>query len=266
MIFDKFEKSIENVWNDRSLIHNREICDIIEEVIDNLDKGRLRVASFVGDKWVLHDWVRKSILLYFMIKKNKTSIAGDMEFYDKIDIKKGYKEGGVRIVPPAVVRYGAFINSGAVIMPSYINIGSYIDSDSMIDIGACVGSCAQIGNSVHLSAGVVIGGVLEPIQNKPVIIEDKVFIGANSTIVEGITVGHGAVIGAGVCITGSTKIIEAESGKEIKGFIPPNTVVIPGSIEKNFGGNKYNVPCALIIGKKKKSTAEKVAINEILRD
>ncbi len=265
MISVDLEKNIENAWKDRTLVHNNEIKKSIECVIENLDKGILRVASHMNGCWKLNDWVRKAVLLYFSIKENKKMIAGDMEFYDKVKLKKAHEMTGIRVVPPAAIRYGAFINKGAVIMPSYINIGAYIDSRSMIDIGAAIGSCAQIGKYAHISAGAIIGGVLEPINTKPVIIEDRVFIGANTTIVEGITVCEGSVIGAGVCITGSTKIIDTESGEVLDKVIPPNSVVIPGTREKQINGEKYGIPCALVIGKKRANTEAKVAINEALR-
>lgn len=264
----ELQKNIEKAWNDRSLIHNDDkVRTSIEIIIEKLDKGEIRVATPIKEGWQLNDWIRKAILLYFGIKENKISKAGDLEFYDKIKVKTGYDKLGVRAVPPAVVRYGSFINKGVILMSSYVNIGAYIDNGSMIDIGACVGSCAQIGKNVHLSGGAILGGVLEPIQASPVIIEDDVFIGANSVIVEGVRIGKGVVIAANVSITGSTKIIDISKTekKEYKGFVPSNSVVIPGTIPKKFPGGEYNVSCALIIGQRKESTNAKVALNDLLR-
>ena len=264
----ELEKIIEKAWIDRKVIHtDAKIKSAIELIIEKLDKGELRTAEPTSNGWKLNDWIRKAISLYFVILKNKKIKSGDLEFYDKIKIKKDYDKLEVRAVPTAVVRYGSFINKGVILMPSYVNIGAYIDSGSMIDIGSCVGSCAQIGKNVHLSGGAILGGVLEPIQASPTIIEDNVFIGANSVIVEGVRIGKGAVIAANVSITGSTKIIDVSKnqGKEYKSFIPPNAVVIPGTIPKSFPGGEYNVSCALIIGERKESTNAKVALNDLLR-
>ncbi len=264
----ELQKIIEKAWDDKKIIHtDPNIKSAIKLIIEKLDKGELRIAEPTNDGWQLNDWIRKAVLLYFGILENKKIKSGDLEFYDKIKVKKDYDKLGVRAVPPATVRYGSFINKGVILMPSYVNIGAYIDSGSMIDIGSCVGSCAQIGKNVHLSGGAILGGVLEPIQASPVIIEDNVFIGANSVIVEGVRIGKGAVLGANVSITGSTKIIDVSKSesKEYKSFIPPNAVVIPGTIPKKFPGGEYNVSCALIIGQRKESTNAKVALNDLLR-
>ncbi|MCP3660672.1 MAG: 2,3,4,5-tetrahydropyridine-2,6-dicarboxylate N-succinyltransferase [Bacteroidetes bacterium] len=264
----ELQKIIEKAWNDKKIIHtDKNVKTSIEYIIEKLDQGELRIAEPNGKEWKLNDWIRKAVLLYFGILENKKIKSGELEFYDKIKLKSHYDKLEVRAVPNAIVRYGAFINKGVVLMPSYVNIGAYIDSGSMIDIGSCVGSCAQIGKNVHLSAGAILGGVLEPIQASPVIIEDDVFIGANSVIVEGVRIGKGAVLGANVSITGSTKIFDVSNKevKEYKSYIPPNSVVIPGTIPKKFPAGQYNVSCALIIGERKDSTNAKVALNNLLR-
>ena len=259
---------IEKVWNDRTLLKDADSINAIKEVVEKLDKGQLRVAEFSENQWIVNEWVKKAVLLYFPIMGMKTMEAGPMEFHDKIPLKNNFASQGVRIVPHAVARYGCYLAPGVVMMPSYVNIGAYVDSGTMVDTWATVGSCAQIGKNVHLSGGVGIGGVLEPIQAAPVIIEDDCFIGSRCIIVEGALVGRQAVLGANVVITGSTKIIDVSQSVpiEYKGFIPPRSVVIPGTIPKVFPAGTYNVPCALIIGQRKESTDLKTSLNEALRD
>ncbi len=259
---------IEACWSERSLISNPETRQAILSTIDNLDKGIIRVAEPVGNEWKVNEWVKKAVLLYFPIQNLETFEAGPLEFYDKIPLKHNYEALGVRVVPHAVARYGSYLAKGVVMMPSYVNIGAYVDSGTMVDTWATVGSCAQIGKGVHLSGGVGIGGVLEPVQAAPVIIEDGCFIGSRSIVVEGVRVCKEAVLGANVVITQSTKIIDVsgESPIEYKGIIPERSVVIPGSYEKNFPAGKYNVSCALIIGKRKESTDLKTSLNNVLRD
>ena len=233
-----------------------------------MDKGRLRVAEPSSDGWQVNDWVKKAVILYFPIQKMETLEAGPMEFHDKMKLKSNYAELGVRVVPHAVARYGAFLASGLIMMPSYINIGAYVDSGTMVDTWATVGSCAQIGKNVHISGGVGIGGVLEPIQAAPVIIEDDAFIGSRCIVVEGIRVEKEAVLGANVVLTASTKIIDITGEKPIEynGIIPSRSVVIPGTYPKEFPSGEYGVPCALIIGKRKESTDKKTSLNNALRD
>lgn len=256
---------IEKIWDDRSLLESN--SDSVRAVIEQLDKGLLRCAEPKGDgTWVVNEWVKKAVIEYFSICKMRTMMAGELEFFDKMELKHGYDELGVRVVPTAVARYGAYIARGVVMMPSYINIGAYVDSGTMVDTWATVGSCAQVGKRVHLSGGVGLGGVLEPIQAAPVIVEDDCFIGSRAIIVEGAHISTGAVIGAGVVITGSTKIIDTRNGMEYKGFVPPRSVVIPGSFEKEYPAGKFSVPCALILGERKASTDMKTSLNEALRE
>ena len=259
---------VEQAWENRTLLQETAVKKIIDEVIEQLDKGRLRVAEPDGDNWVVNDWVKKAVILYFPLRKMETVEVGMFEFHDKIPLKNDYAKQGVRVVPHALARYGAYLAKGVVMMPSYINIGAYVDSNTMVDTWATVGSCAQIGRNVHLSGGVGIGGVLEPVQAAPVIIEDNCFIGSRSIIVEGVRVGKEAVLGANVVITQSTKIIDVSGAvpKEYKGYVPPRSVVIPGSFSKQFPAGTYNVPCALIIGQRKKSTDTKTSLNDALRD
>jgi 2,3,4,5-tetrahydropyridine-2-carboxylate N-succinyltransferase len=259
---------IEAAWENRELLQNKETVEAIEEVIEDLDKGKLRVAECTGDGWTVNDWIKKAVILYFPTRKMEVLEAGPMEFYDKIKLKTGYEKLGIRVVPHAVARYGAYISAGVVMMPSYVNIGAYVDSGTMIDTWATVGSCAQIGKNVHLSGGVGIGGVLEPVQAAPVIIEDNAFIGSRCILVEGVHIGKEAVLGANVTLTASTKIIDvtANKAKTYKGYVPPSSVVIPGSIPKIFKAGTYNVPCALIIGQRKESTNKKTSLNSALRD
>lgn len=240
----------------------------IQQTLQLLDQGLIRVAEKKSDQWITHAWVKKAILLYFRLQTNSVFKAGDLEFFDKVPVKKWNDSLGVRVVPPAVARYGSFIEKGAILMPSYVNIGAYVGSGTMVDTWATVGSCAQIGKNVHLSGGVGIGGVLEPAQASPVIIEDNAFIGSRCIVVEGAFISEAAVLGAGVTITGSTKIIDVTGAEEkiYTGFVPKNSVVIPGTYNKNFKSGTYGVPCALIIGERKESTDLKTSLNNALRD
>lgn len=242
--------------------------EAVESVINQLDRGDLRVAEKVGDGWVINEWVKKAILLYFRSQKMEVLEAGDFKFFDKIPTKQWTGDEGVRVVPLAMVRKGAFVERSAVLMPSYVNIGAYVGAGTMVDTWATVGSCAQVGANVHISGGVGIGGVLEPLQATPVIIEDNVFLGSRSIVVEGVVVEKGAVIGAGVTLTASTRIVDVTGDEEVihKGRVPANSVVIPGTIPKEFSAGVYGVPCALIIGKRKESTDLKTSLNNVLRD
>lgn len=259
---------VEKAWIDRTLLNSSETVAAIEEVIDRLDKGTLRVAEPMGESWKVNEWVKKAVILYFPIRKMETLEAGPMEFHDKIPLKKNYKDLGVRVVPHAVARHGAYIAPGVIMMPSYVNIGAYVDSGTMVDTWATVGSCAQIGKDVHLSGGVGIGGVLEPVQASPVIIEDGCFIGSRCIVVEGVRVGREAVLGANVVLTASTRIIDVTGPEpvEYRGYVPPRSVVIPGSMPKEFSAGTYHVPCALIIGQRKPSTDLKTSLNDALRE
>lgn len=262
------KNQIEKAWEDRSLLNNADTVEAIKTVVEKLDKGELRVAEPNGDEWIVNEWVKKAVILYFPTQRMETIEVGPFEFHDKIALKKNYKELGVRVVPHAVARYGAFIESGVVMMPSYVNIGAYVETGTMVDTWATVGSCAQIGKNVHLSGGVGIGGVLEPIQAAPVIIEDDAFIGSRCIVVEGCRVGKEAVLGANVVLTGSTKIIDVTGDEpvEYKGYVPPRSVVIPGSYTKKFPAGDFQVPAALIIGKRKESTDKKTSLNDALRE
>jgi 2,3,4,5-tetrahydropyridine-2-carboxylate N-succinyltransferase len=255
-------------WEDRSLLKTSEVKKAIEETISLLDRGMLRVAEPVGSQWRVNEWVKKAVILYFPLMGMEVSEAGPLEFYDKIPLKKGYKELGVRVVPHAVARYGAYLAPGVVLMPSYVNIGARVEEGTMVDTWATVGSCAQIGKNVHLSGGVGIGGVLEPVQASPVIVEDGCFIGSRSIIVEGAHIGREAVIGANVVITGSTRVIDVTGTEPVtyRGFVPERSVVIPGSYHKEFPAGMYHVPCALIIGRRSPSTDLKTSLNQALRD
>ena len=263
----QWKEIINSAWQDRSLLDNDITQNTIHQIIEEVDKGRLRVAQQIDNSWQVNDWVKKAIILYFPIQKMETIEVGPLEFHDKMKLKSNYKELGVRVVPHAIARYGAFIASGVIMMPSYINIGSYVDSGTMVDTWATVGSCAQIGKNVHLSGGVGIGGVLEPIQAAPVIIEDNVFVGSRSIVVEGVKIEQEAVLGANVVLTASTKIIDVSgtSAVEHRGVIPSRSVVIPGSVKKDFPAGEFSVPCALIIGKRKESTDKKTSLNDALR-
>ena len=256
---------IEAAWDDRALLQEEETQEAIHSIIDQLDQGILRVAEPTDNGWQVNEWVKKAVVLYFPIQKMETVEAGSLEFHDKIPLKTGYKEKGVRVVPHAVARKGAYICSGTILMPSYVNIGAYVDEGTMVDTWATVGSCAQIGKNVHLSGGVGIGGVLEPLQAAPVIIEDNAFIGSRCIVVEGVHVETEAVLGANVVLTGSTKIIDVTGDEPIesKGRVPARSVVIPGSYTKTFAAGDYQVPCALIIGKRKESTNKKTSLNDL---
>ena len=264
----ELQKIIEHAWDNRDLLKQDSIQDSIREVIELLDKGTLRVAEPNGDDWQVNEWVKKAVVMYFPIQKMRTIEVGPFEFHDKMELKTNYAELGVRVVPHAVSRYGAYLASGVIMMPSYVNIGAYVDSGTMVDTWATVGSCAQIGKNVHLSGGVGIGGVLEPLQAAPVIIEDDAFIGSRCIVVEGVRVGKQAVLGAGVTLTKSTKIIDVTGNepKEYNGYVPERKVVIPGTYTKQFPAGDYQVPCALIIGERKASTDLKTSLNDALRD
>jgi 2,3,4,5-tetrahydropyridine-2-carboxylate N-succinyltransferase len=265
---EKLQKIIEDAWNNRDLLKNDKTQNAIREVVDLLDKGTLRVAEPIENGWQVNEWVKKAVVLYFPIQKMEIFEVGVFEYHDKIPLKRNYKEKGVRVVPHAVARHGAYLSSGTILMPSYVNIGAYVDEGTMVDTWATVGSCAQIGKNVHLSGGVGIGGVLEPLQAAPVIIEDGAFIGSRCIVVEGVRVEKEAVLGANVVLTMSTKIIDVTGEEPLitKGVIPARSVVIPGSYTKEFKAGKYNVPCALIIGKRKESTNKKTSLNDALRE
>lgn len=265
----KIQTLIEAAWEKREFLNNKATVDAIETVIELLNTGKLRTAEPIeNNEWKVNQWVKKAVVLYFPLKQMKTENVGIFEYYDKIPLKTDYAAQGVRVVPPAVARHGAYIASGVVLMPCYVNIGAYVDSGTMVDTWATVGSCAQIGKNVHLSGGVGIGGVLEPLQAAPVIIEDGAFLGSRSIVVEGCRVGKEAVLGANVVLTGSTKIIDVTSSekKTYTGYVPPRSVVIPGSYEKDYPAGKFSVPCALIIGQRKESTDLKTSLNDALRD
>ncbi len=261
-------QNIENAWEDRSLLTNEVTIESIRNVIDLLDAGTLRVAEPTKNGWQVNEWVKKAVVMYFPIQKMETLEAGIFEYHDKIPLKRDYANKGIRVVPNAVARHGAYISSGVILMPSYVNIGSYVDEGTMVDTWATVGSCAQIGKHVHLSGGVGIGGVLEPLQAAPVIIEDNAFIGSRCIVVEGVRVEKEAVLGANVVLTASTKIIDVtgDKPKEMKGVVPARSVVIPGSYTKKFPAGEYQVPCALIIGIRKESTNKKTSLNDALRE
>jgi len=259
---------IEAAWEDRSKLEEKITQDSIRAVIDQLDLGQLRVAEPTPNGWQVNEWVKKAVVLYFPIQKMETLHAGPMEFHDKMPLKKDYAAKGIRVVPHAVARQGAYISSGVILMPSYVNIGAYVDEGTMVDTWATVGSCAQIGKNVHLSGGVGIGGVLEPLQAAPVIIEDNTFVGSRCIVVEGVHVETEAVLGANVVLTASTKIIDVtgDTPIEYKGRVPARSVVIPGSYTKSFPSGDYQVPCALIIGQRKESTNKKTSLNDALRE
>ena len=266
---EELKAVIERAWEERSLLDGAETREAVRRVVELLDRGELRVAETAGDDaWVVNEWVKKAVILYFPIQKLRTIRAGELEWYDKIDLKHDYDKLGVRAVPHAMARYGAYIAPGAVLMPSYVNIGAYVDTGTMVDTWATVGSCAQIGKYVHLSGGVGIGGVLEPVQAAPVIVEDHCFIGSRAIIVEGARICREAVIGSNVVITGSTHIIDVTGSEpvEYRGYVPPRSVVISGTYSKRFPAGEYNVACALIIGKRKESTDKKTTLNDALRD
>ncbi|MEZ4970308.1 MAG: 2,3,4,5-tetrahydropyridine-2,6-dicarboxylate N-succinyltransferase [Flavobacteriaceae bacterium] len=265
---EELRKTIETAWENRDLLKENSTQTAIREVVDLLDNGKLRCAEPTTNGWQINEWVKKAVVLYFPIQKMETLEAGIFEYHDKMPLKKGYAEKGIRVVPNAVARHGSYISPGTILMPSYVNIGAYVDEGTMVDTWATVGSCAQIGKNVHLSGGVGIGGVLEPLQAAPVIIEDNAFIGSRCIVVEGVRVEKEAVLGANVVLTGSTKIIDVTGEKPVerKGLVPARSVVIPGSYTKKFPAGDYQVPCALIIGTRKESTNKKTSLNDALRE
>lgn len=262
------KETIEKAWENRELLKDQHTQDTIRAIIEELDKGRMRVAEPGSNGWIVNDWIKKAVILYFPIQQMETLHAGPMEFHDKMKLKSDYAGQGVRVVPHGIARYGSYLAKGVIMMPSYVNIGAYVDEGTMVDTWATVGSCAQIGKHVHLSGGVGIGGVLEPVQAAPVIIEDNCFIGSRCIVVEGVHVEHEAVLGANVVLTMSTKIIDVSGDAPIEyiGRVPAKSVVIPGSYTKKFSAGEYQVPCALIIGKRKESTDKKTSLNNALRD
>ncbi len=259
---------IENAWVDRSLLQDTSVQQIIRNVIEQLDQGEVRVAEKSNGQWLVHEWIKKAVILYFPIQKMETIEIGPFEFRDKIPLKKNLEAAGVRVVPHGLIRYGSFVAKNCIVMPGYVNIGAFVDEGTMVDTWATVGSCAQIGKNVHLSGGVGIGGVLEPVQASPVIIEDNCFIGSRCIVVEGVVVEEEAVLGANVVLTQSTKIIDVTNDQpiEYKGRVPARSVVIPGSYTKKFPAGDYQVPCALIIGTRKDSTDKKTSLNDALRE
>jgi 2,3,4,5-tetrahydropyridine-2-carboxylate N-succinyltransferase len=264
----ELKEIIEKAWENQEFLREKEVKIAIKTIIDELDRGIRRVAEPVEGKWIVNEWIKKAVILYFPIQKMKSIEVGPFEFHDKIKLKSGYEKLGVRVVPHAIARYGACLNQGVVMMPSYVNIGAYVDSGTMIDTWATVGSCAQIGKNVHLSGGVGIGGVLEPVQAAPVIVEDGAFIGSRCIIVEGVRIGREAVLGANVTLTASSKILDVTGDETVTytGYVPERSVVIPGAYTKKFNAGEYQVPCALIIGQRKASTDLKTSLNKALRD
>lgn len=264
---DERQHIIEQTWDDRSKLSEKLVVETINDIIEDIDKGKLRCAEPTENGWQVNEWIKKAVILYFPTRKMETIEVGALEFHDKIPLKRDYAKLGIRVVPHAIARYGAYVSKGVILMPSYVNIGAYVDEGTMIDTWATVGSCAQIGKNVHLSGGVGIGGVLEPVQASPVIIEDNAFIGSRCIVVEGIRIEKEAVLGANVVLTASTKIIDVsgDAPKEIKGYVPARSVVIPGTYPKKFPAGEYQVPCALIIGKRKESTDKKTSLNDALR-
>jgi len=262
------KKMIEDAWDNRNLLSESDYINAINTVIERLDKGEIRVAELIGTRWHTNDWIKKAVILYFPTRAMEEIKTGPFVFHDKMKLKTDYKETGVRVVPHAIARYGAYLAKGVIMMPSYVNIGAYVDEGTMVDTWATVGSCAQIGKHVHLSGGVGIGGVLEPVQASPVIIEDNCFLGSRAIVVEGVHVESEAVLGANVVLTASTKIIDVtgETPIEYKGRVPARSVVIPGSYTKKFPAGDFQVPCALIIGKRKESTDKKTSLNDALRE
>jgi 2,3,4,5-tetrahydropyridine-2-carboxylate N-succinyltransferase len=262
------KKLVEDAWVDRTLITFKEYSEAIETVIGRLDKGEIRVAELIGSRWHVNEWIKKAVILYFPIREMEEIKVGPFVFHDKMKLKTNYKQLGVRVVPHGIARYGAYLAKGVIMMPSYVNIGAYVDEGTMVDTWATVGSCAQIGKHCHLSGGVGIGGVLEPVQGAPVIIEDNCFLGSRAIVVEGVHLESEVVLGANVVLTASTKIIDVTQNPpvEYKSFVPARSVVIPGSYPKKFPGGEYHVPCALIIGKRKESTDKKTSLNDALRE
>ncbi len=270
-MYTELQRMTEQAWADRTLLQNADTQQAIRAVIEEVDKGCLRCAEPLDElqtEWRVNEWVKKAVIMYFPIQPMRKMEAGELEWFDKMELKHGYEELGVRVVPQAVARYGAYIASGAILMPSYVNIGAYVDTGTMVDTWATVGSCAQIGRNVHLSGGVGIGGVLEPVQAAPVIVEDNCFIGSRSIVVEGARICREAVLGSNTVITGSTHIIDVTGAEPVtyKGYVPPRSVVVPGSYRKQFPAGEYSVTCALIIGRRKESTDKKTSLNDALRD
>jgi 2,3,4,5-tetrahydropyridine-2-carboxylate N-succinyltransferase len=267
-MIQELKKLIEEAWEDRNLLNFKEYSNAVDQVVEHLDTGTLRTAEPVANRWHVNDWIKKAVILYFPLREMKEIEVGPFVFHDKMKLKTNYKALGVRVVPHAIARYGAYLAKGVIMMPSYVNIGAYVDEGTMVDTWATVGSCAQIGKNVHLSGGVGIGGVLEPVQAAPVIIEDNCFLGSRAIVVEGVHVESEAVLGANVVLTASTKIIDVSGSEpvEYKGIVPSRSVVIPGSYTKQFPAGEYQVPCALIIGKRKESTDKKTSLNNALRD
>lgn len=270
-MFSQHKQIVEQAWADRAMLADAAVKATIREVVEAVDKGQLRTAEPINaeaSEWQVNEWVKKAIIMYFPIQEMRTMRSGELEWYDKMELKHDYEKLGVRVVPHAVARYGAYIAPGAILMPSYVNIGAYVDTGTMVDTWATVGSCAQIGKHVHLSGGVGIGGVLEPVQAAPVIIEDNCFIGSRAIVVEGAHICREAVLGSNTVITGSTHIIDvtSEEPKEYRGYVPPRSVVVPGTYTKKFPAGEYGVSCALIIGHRKESTDKKTSLNDALRD
>ena len=270
-MYTQHKQIVEQAWADRSMLADAAVKAAIREVVEAVDKGQLRTAEPINlekSEWQVNEWVKKAIIMYFPIQEMRTMRSGELEWYDKMELKHDYEKLGVRVVPHAVARYGAYIAPGAILMPSYVNIGAYVDSGTMVDTWATVGSCAQIGKHVHLSGGVGIGGVLEPVQAAPVIIEDNCFIGSRAIVVEGAHICREAVLGSNTVITGSTHIIDVtgDEPKEYRGYVPPRSVVVPGTYTKKFPAGEYGVSCALIIGHRKESTDKKTSLNDALRD
>lgn len=270
-MYSELKQIIEQAWEDRALLSQDQTRQAVRQVVELVDKGQLRTAEpldLANSQWQVNEWVKKAIILYFPIQPMRKMQAGELEWYDKMELKHGYDQLGVRAVPHSVARYGAYIAPGAILMPSYVNIGAYVDSGTMVDTWATVGSCAQVGKNVHLSGGVGIGGVLEPVQAAPVIIEDNCFIGSRSIVVEGAHICREAVLGSNTVITGSTHIIDVTGSepKTYKGYVPAGSVVVPGSYKKSFPAGEYSITCALIIGRRKESTDKKTSLNDALRD
>lgn len=270
-MYEELKAIIERAWDDRALLQDEETKQAVRRTVELVDKGELRCAEPLDEAqsdWRVNEWVKKAVILYFPIQPMRKMQAGELEWFDKMELKHGYEALGVRAVPHAVARYGAYIASGAILMPSYVNIGAYVDTGTMVDTWATVGSCAQIGKHVHLSGGVGIGGVLEPVQAAPVIVEDNCFIGSRSIVVEGARVCREAVLGSNTVITGSTHIVDVTGPEPVtyKGYVPPRSVVVPGSYRKQFPAGEYSVTCALIIGRRKESTDKKTSLNDALRD
>ena len=270
-MYEELKNIVERAWEQREMLSDEPVREAIRAVVELIDKGALRTAEPVDperSEWRVNEWVKKAVILYFPIQSMRTMRAGELEWFDKMELKHGYEELGVRVVPQAVARYGAYIAPGAILMPSYVNIGAYVDTGTMVDTWATVGSCAQIGKHVHLSGGVGIGGVLEPVQAAPVIIEDGCFLGSRSIVVEGAHLCREAVLGSNTVITGSTHIVDVTGPEPVtyKGYVPTRAVVVPGSYRKQFPAGEYSVSCALIIGRRKESTDRKTSLNDALRD